>query len=96
MAAKSPRAAKAKASAHTESRQTNWESLTWDDVANWAGSRPVTCGRAYQRGGRVRDLRVSKEGKLLATVAGGRRYATGVWWEPDCPVGTHRPCSHDA
>ncbi len=83
MAAKSPRAAKAKASANTESLQSKWESVTWDDVANWAGSRSVTRGRAYQRGGRVRDLGISTEGKLLATVAGGRRYATGVWWEAD-------------
>jgi uncharacterized Zn finger protein len=100
MAAKSPRAGKAKASAHTESLQSKWESLTWDDVTSWAGSRSVTRGRAYQRGGRVRDLGISTEGKLLATVAGGRRYATGVWWEADtlrsrctCPVGWNG-CKH--
>jgi len=100
MAAKSPRAAKAKASAKTEFLQSKWESLTWDDVANWAGSRSVTRGRAYQRGGRVRDLGISTEGKLLATVAGGRRYTTGVWWEADalrsrctCPVGWNG-CKH--
>lgn len=100
MTAKSSRAATARVSAHTESRQTKWESLTWDDVANWAGSRSVTRGRAYQRGGRVRDLGISAEGKLLATVAGGHRYATGVWWEADalrscctCPVGWNG-CKH--
>lgn len=100
MAAKSPRAAKAKSSAHTESPQSKWASLTWDDVANWAGSRSVSRGRAYQRGGRVRDLRISTEGKLLATVTGGHRYATGVWWEADalrsrctCPVGWNG-CKH--
>src|ERR1700733_5770873 len=100
MAAKSSRAAKARVSAHTESRQTKWEFLTWDDVANWAGSRSVSRGRAYQRDGRVRDLAISTEGKLLATVAGGRRYATGLWWETDalrsrctCPVGWNG-CKH--
>ncbi len=100
MAAKSPRAGKAKASAHTESLQSKWESLTWDDVASWAGSRSVTRGRAYQRGGRVRDLGISTEGKLLATVAGGRWYTTGVWLEADalrsrctCPVGWNG-CKH--
>lgn len=100
MAAKSSRAARARVSAHTEFRQTKWESLTWDDVANWAGSRSVTRGRAYHRGGRVRDLGLSAEGKLLATVAGGHRYATGVWWEANvlqsrctCPVGGNG-CKH--
>jgi len=100
MAAKSPRNAKAKASPQTDSLQSKWESLTWDDIANWAGSRSVSRGRAYQRGGRVRDLRISTEGKLLATVTGGHRYATGVWWEADalrsrctCPVGWNG-CKH--
>ena len=100
MAAKSPRAAKAKPSAHTDPLQSKWESLTWDDVTNWSGSRSVTRGRAYQRSGRVRDLGISTEGKLLATVAGGRRYTTGVWWEADglrsrctCPVGWNG-CKH--
>ncbi|HTF61131.1 MAG TPA: hypothetical protein VK638_00320, partial [Edaphobacter sp.] len=93
-------AAKAKASAKTESLQSKWESLTWDDVANWAGSRSVSRGRAYQRGGRVRDLGISTEGRLLATVTGGQRYTTGVWWEADvlrssctCPVGWNG-CKH--
>src|SRR6266568_3159839 len=102
MAAKSPPAAKAKAkaSANTESPQPKWESLTWDDVANWAGSRSVSRGHAYKRGGRVRDLGISTEGRLLATVTGGRRYATGVWREADglrsrctCPVGWNG-CKH--
>ena len=100
MTAKSSRAPRARVSAHTEFRQTKWESLTWDDVANWAGSRSVTRGRAYQRAGRVRDLGLSAEGKLPATVAGGHRYATGVWWEANalrsrctCPVGWNG-CRH--
>ncbi len=60
----------------------------------------MTRGRAYQRGGRVRDLAISADSKLLATVSGGRRYATQVWWEADvlhssctCPVGWNR-CKH--
>ncbi|HEV2133128.1 MAG TPA: hypothetical protein VGR47_02595 [Terracidiphilus sp.] len=54
----------------------------------------MTRGRAYQQGGHVHDLAISADGKLLATVSGGRRYATQVWWEADvlhsrctCPVG---------
>jgi uncharacterized Zn finger protein len=62
-------------------RSSNWESVTWDDVANWAGSRSMTRGRAYQRGGRVQDLAISTDGRLLATVSGTRSYTTGVWWE---------------
>ncbi len=100
MATKSPRAAKAKASANSDSLQSKWESLTWDDVTNWAGSRSLTRGRAYQRGGRVSDLGISAEGRLLASVAGGHRYTTRVWWEADalrssctCPVGWNS-CKH--
>lgn len=100
MAAKSPRAAKTKASASSQSLQSKWESLTWDDVAHWSGTRSLTRGRAYHRGGRVRDLGISPEGSLLATVVGGSRYATGVWWEADsldssctCPVGWNG-CKH--
>lgn len=100
MATRSSRTAKAKVSAKAESPKSKWESVTWDDVANWAGSRSVTRGRAYQRGRRVRDLAISAEGKLLATVVGGHRYATGVWWEANalhsnctCPVGLSN-CKH--
>lgn len=60
----------------------------------------MTRGRAYQRGGRVHDLAISADGRLLATVSGGRRYATQVWWEADallssctCPVGWNG-CKH--
>lgn len=60
----------------------------------------MTRGRAYQRGGHVHDLAISADGKLLATVSGGRRYATQVWWEADvlhsrctCPVGWNG-CKH--
>ena len=55
-----------------------WAKLTWDDLENWAGSRSVTRGRSYQREGRVKDLKISSDGDLLATVVGGERYATTV------------------
>lgn len=84
MATKSQRAAKANVPAKSESAvKAKWESVTWDDVANWARARSMTRGRAYQRGGRVHDLAISADGRLLATVSGGRRYATQVWWEAD-------------
>ncbi len=100
MANKAPHATKAKASARTESLPSKWESVTWGDIATWAGPSSVARGRAYQRGRRVRDLAISKEGRLLAKVAGGHLYTTAVWWEADvlrsrctCPVGGNG-CKH--
>ncbi|QEE28455.1 hypothetical protein FTW19_10860 [Terriglobus albidus] len=54
----------------------------------------MTRGRTYQRNGRVRDLVISEDGKLQATVVGGQRYTTRVWRKADdtlqsdcnCPV----------
>jgi uncharacterized Zn finger protein len=57
---------------------TGWAKLTWDDLEHWAGSRSVARGRTYQRGGRVKDLKISRDGELLATVVGGDRYVTTV------------------
>ncbi len=100
MATKSSHVAKTKASARSVAQKSNWESVTWDDVANWAGSRSMTRGRAYQRGGRVHDLATTTDGRLIATVSGTRIYTTGVWWEADvlhsrctCPVGWNG-CKH--
>lgn len=80
-----------------------WASLTWDDLDGWAGSRSVSRGRSYQSQGRVRDLAVSREGRLVATVAGGDRYLVSVWLTDSkdksleskctCPVG-YDGCKH--
>ena len=82
-----------------------WVSLTWDDMDRWAGGRSVARGRAYQRQGRVKDLAVAEDGRLLATVLGGDRYTVSVWREPGkgkrstiestctCPVG-YSGCKH--
>lgn len=100
MTAKSPHTVKAKAPANAGSLQSKWESLAWDNVVNWAGASSAARGCAYQRGGRVRDLGISTEGRLLATVTGQNRYATGVWREAGalhsrctCPVGWNG-CKH--
>ena len=81
-----------------------WASLTWDDLEAWAGSRSVSRGRSYQRGGRVKDLVISKDGRLLAYVSGGERYITSVWMaggkkkaksvqsKCTCPIGSD--CKH--
>ena len=93
------------ANAGHQSTKDHWASLTWGDIAEWAGERSMSRGRAYQRQGRVRELAVSAEHGLLATVVGGARYSVGVWWEPGgngpdallsrctCPVGGNG-CKH--
>ncbi len=86
-------------------KRQGWAKLTWDDLTAWAGGRSVDRGRSYQRGGRVRDLAVTEDGRLLAWVQGTRRYATTVEWNPSrrgadrlqsrctCPVGFNG-CKH--
>ena len=86
-----------------KSVKSRWGTLTWADLEEWAGSRSVERGRSYQRGGRVKDLKVAGDGALLATVVGTERYATtvalttgGKKAKPDssctCPVGIS--CKH--
>ncbi|MGD0481381.1 MAG: hypothetical protein ABSA42_14495 [Terracidiphilus sp.] len=82
-----------------------WANLSWYDLTNWAGSRSVSRGRAYQSQGRVDDIAVSEDGRLLASVTGGDRYAVTVWCDSEgkkggalhslctCPVGTEG-CKH--
>jgi uncharacterized Zn finger protein len=95
----------AKSKAQKPSRNDGWTVLSWDDLAEWAGSRSVDRGRTYQKQGRVHDLAISEDGWLLATVTGGARYAVTVWYESSakkagaiysrctCPVGSSG-CKH--
>jgi len=69
------------------SRKEGWTTLSWDDLTEWAGSRSVERGRAYQRQGRVHDLAISEDGWLLATVTGGERYAVTAWCEQSAKKG---------
>jgi uncharacterized Zn finger protein len=103
MSAKQQRAGKSKESGGE--RNGGWAALSWDDLTEWAGSRSVDRGRAYQKQRRVHDLAISEDGWLLATVTGGSRYAVTVWYEPSpkrrgvicsrctCPVGASS-CKH--
>ena len=86
------------------SSDAGWTALTWNDLERWAGSRSVARGRSYQRGDRVKDLKISSDGALLATVVGGARYVTTVALSPGrkhtslesvctCPVGASG-CKH--
>ena len=58
--------------------EARWARVTWDDLGAWAGAAAVARGREYQATGHVRDLTVTEDGDLLATVAGGEPYATTV------------------
>ena len=61
-------------------------------------------GRSYQNQGRVKDLAISADDRLLATVQGGDRYVVSVWLNAGkkrhdkieshctCPVGYN--CKH--
>jgi uncharacterized Zn finger protein len=103
MSSKQHRAAKGKE--HKVSRNEGWNVLSWDDLTEWAGSRSVERGRAYQRQRRIHDLAISEDGWLLATVSGRERYAVTVWCEQSakkggalysrctCPVGVSG-CKH--
>ncbi len=103
MSAKQQRAGKSKESGGE--RNGGWAALSWDDLTEWAGSRSVDRGRAYQKQRRVHDLAISEDGWLLATVTGGSRYAVTVRCEPSpkrrgaiysrctCPVGASS-CKH--
>jgi len=103
MSSKQQRAGKSKES--VGERNGGWAALSWDDLTEWAGSRSVDRGRAYQEQRRVHDLAISEDGRLLATVTGGSRYAVTVWCEPSpkgpgtiysrctCPMGASS-CKH--
>ena len=88
-----------------QAQNEGWTTLSWDNLTEWAGSRSVARGRAYQTQGRVADLAISDDGWLLASVTGGECYAVTVWSDPErkkggdlysrctCPVGSDG-CKH--
>jgi uncharacterized Zn finger protein len=76
-----------------------FKNLSWDDLKDWAGSKIVSRGRDYQRSGYVKDLVLTSEGALIASVTGTQRYATLVDVQKGkliddctCPYGT--TCKH--
>jgi len=81
-----------------------WTSLRWSDLTKWAGTRSVERGRTYQRQGRVRDLAITADGRLLATVIGtypyvvtvrrkeARKASNSIQSVCTCPVG--ESCKH--
>jgi len=61
---------------HNPEGDMNFTNLTWEDLKEWAGARVVTRGKSYRNA--VEDLRLTADGRLLAWVKGGDRYATVV------------------
>lgn len=64
---------------------TNFVNLGWDDLEQWAGAAILERGKRYRR--RVRDLAITDDNHLIATVNGTEQYITHVWLEagkPDC------------
>ncbi|MCZ6635991.1 MAG: SWIM zinc finger family protein [bacterium] len=59
-------------------RKDPFADLTWENLESWAGSTIVGRGRTYQWGGRVDNLGITPEGKLIAWVIGTERYITQV------------------
>ena len=62
--------------------ERSWSNVTWADLDEWAGSRAVSRGRAYQERGAVSDLGIAADGELVAWVLGTNRYATRVRCRP--------------
>jgi uncharacterized Zn finger protein len=79
------------------SAKTNFKDLTWEALEDWAGRKVTTRGKSLVK--RVSGLCVSPGGGLLASVQGGRLYASRVWKEEErlksvcsCPYGVS--CKH--
>lgn len=74
-----------------------YRSLSWDDLAHWAGKDVLDRGKGYRS--RVTDLVIDGGGQLLATVVGGDHYLTRVWFRDDglrhqCTCPYLGPCKH--
>jgi uncharacterized Zn finger protein len=73
--------------------------LTWADLEAWAGTRIISRGTSYQKGGCVRELAITSDGGLLAWVRGSENYATSVSFikgrlSSDCTCPYEGNCKH--
>jgi Uncharacterized conserved protein len=73
--------------------------LKWSDLQNWAGGKATAKGIKYQEEGRVREIKRTSSGSLVALVEGTIEYFTEVSLENGnlssictCPVGHN--CKH--
>lgn len=61
-----------------EKKTSAFSDLTWDDLREWAGSKIVSRGQSYQRGGSVHNLTKTGTDGLIASVHGTAHYTTLV------------------
>jgi uncharacterized Zn finger protein len=76
-----------------------FQNLDWDDLRGWAGATIAARGREYQQNGSVRDLAMTDDHRLLASVDGTHEYATSVSVErghltSDCTCPYGISCKH--
>ncbi len=76
-----------------------FKELKWSDLQNWAGDKATAKGIKYQEEGRVKEIRCTSTGSLVALVEGTTEYFTEVHLENGklssictCPVGYE--CKH--
>lgn len=84
----------------SESKDSNpFKELRWSDLQDWAGGKATAKGIAYQEEGRVKELKQTPTGSLVARVEGTKEYFTEITLENGklssvctCPVG--HDCKH--
>lgn len=76
-----------------------FKELRWSDLQDWAGGKATAKGIAYQEEGRVKELKRTPTGSLVARVEGTKEYFTEIFLENGklssictCPVG--HDCKH--
>ncbi|MGB9940965.1 SWIM zinc finger family protein [Methanosarcina sp.] len=76
-----------------------FKELKWSDLQNWAGDKATAKGIKYQEEGRVKEIKCTSTGSLVALVEGTTEYFTEVHLENGklsstctCPVGYE--CKH--
>jgi uncharacterized Zn finger protein len=74
-----------------QSRFPGAESMTMNDLVEWAGSKIVSRGRKYQQAGQVSEVAITAEGVILADVAGTELYSVAVRTVAD--GGLHSLCT---
>ncbi len=77
----------------------NFKELKWSDLQDWAGEKATAKGIKYQEEGRVKEIKCTFSGSLVARVEGTIEYFTEVSLENGklssvctCPVG--HDCKH--